>query len=226
MPVLNASTLTLDQVYQYLKFQEISYGAFKSLLQLEPLSEFEISELTQIRNDFKNYLNDGKVLEGMVMALTVMPLLRLAGFYRAPIKMRMEQEIDRINIEDEDISITGRLDLICINKNRPAINDIAFWILAIEAKNTSISASEGLPQLLTYAYKSLEQQKSLWGLTTNGVYYEFFYIQQNPQNVASPTYQPLPSLHLMEPESSEKLLQVLKAICKLQNSVGNLSAAI
>jgi hypothetical protein len=226
MPVLNASTLTLDQVYQYLKFQEMSYGAFKSLLQLEPLSEFEISELTQIRNDFKNYLNDGKVLEGMVMALTVMPLLRLAGFYRAPIKMRMEQEIDRINIEDDDISITGRLDLICINKNRPAVNDIAFWILAIEAKNTSISASEGLPQLLTYAYKSLEQQKSVWGLTTNGVYYEFFYIQQNSQNASSPTYQPLPSLHLMEPESSEKLLQVLKAICKLQNSVGNLPMAI
>jgi hypothetical protein len=226
MPVLNASTLTLDQVYQYLKFEEITYGTFKSLLQLEALSEFEISELAQIRNDFKNYLNDGKVLEGMVMALTVMPLLRLAGFYRAPIKMRMEQEIDRINIEDDDISITGRLDLICINKNRPTVNDIAFWILAIEAKNTSISASEGLPQLLTYAYKSLEQQKSVWGLTTNGVYYEFFYIQQNSQNDSSPTYQPLPSLHLIEPESSEKLLQVLKAICKLQNSVGNLPVVI
>ncbi len=218
MPVLNASTLTLDQVYVHLKFQELSYGTFKSLLQLELLSELEISELAQIRNDFKNYLNDGKVLEDMVMALTVMPLLRLAGFYRAPIKMRMEQEIERINLEDGDISITGRLDLICINKNRPTISDIAFWILAIEAKNTSISASEGLPQLLTYAYKSLEQQKSVWGLTTNGVYYEFFYIQQN----SSPTYQPLPSLHLMEPESSEKLLQVLKAICKLQNAVGSM----
>ncbi|WP_217901652.1 hypothetical protein [Pseudanabaena sp. SR411] len=117
-----------------------------------------------------------------------------------------------INIEDEDISITGRLALICINKNRPAVNDIAFWILAIEAKNTSISASEGLPQLLTYAYKSLEQQKSVWGLTTNGVYYEFSYIQQNPQNASSPTYQPLPSLHLMEPDSSEKLLQVLSTL--------------
>jgi hypothetical protein len=219
MPVLSASTLTLDQVYVHLKFQELAYGTFKSLLQLEPLSEFEISELAQIRNDFKNYLNDGKVLEDMVMALTMMPLLRLAGFYRAPIKMRMEQEIERINLEDGDISITGRLDLICINKNRPTISDIAFWILAIEAKNTSISASEGLPQLLTYAYKSLEQQQTVWGLTTNGVYYEFFYIQQNAQNASLPTYQPLPSLHLLEPESSEKLLQVLKAICKLQNAV-------
>jgi hypothetical protein len=222
MPVLNASTLTLDQVYHYLKFQKLSYSSFTSLLQLEPLSEFEISELGQIRIDFEQYLTDGKVLESMVMALTVMPLLRLAGFYRAPIKMRMEQEIDRINIEDEDISITGRLDLICINKTRPTVNDIAFWILAVESKNTSISASEGLPQLLTYAYKSLEQQKSVWGLTTNGVYYEFIYIQKD----IYPTYQPLPSLHLMEPESSEKLLQVLKAICKLQNSVCNLPAVI
>ena len=221
MPVLNASTLTLDldRVYVHLKFQELSYGTFKSLLQLGSLSEVEISELAQIRNDFKNYLNDGKVLEDMVMALTVMPLLRLAGFYRAPIKMRMEQEIERINLEDGDITITGRLDLICINKNRPTVNDIAFWTLAIEAKNTSISASEGLPQLLTYAYKSLEHQKTVWGLTTNGVYYEFFYIQQNPQNASSATYQPLPSLHLMEPESSEKLLQVLKAICKMQNAI-------
>jgi len=130
MPVLNASTLTLDQVYVHLKFQKLPYSSFTSLLQLEPLSEFERVELSQIRIDFENYLNDGKVLEDMVMALTVMPLLRLAGFYRAPIKMRMEQEIERINLEDGDISITGRLDLICINKNRPTISDIAFWILA------------------------------------------------------------------------------------------------
>lgn len=87
-------------------------------------------------------MTDGKVLEGTIEALSILPLLRLAGFYRVPNEMRMEQEIDRINIEDEDISITGRLDLI---------------------------------------------------------------------------YQLLPSLHLIEPESSEKLLQVLKAICKVQN---------
>ncbi len=219
MTVLNASTLTLDQVYHYLKFRELSYASFKSLLHLEPLSEFEITELAQIQNDFKNYLTDGKVLEGMVKALSILPLLRLAGFYRAPIKMRMEQEIDRINIEDEDISITGRLDLICVNKDRPKMNDIAFWVLAIESKNTSISASEGLPQLLTYAYKSLENQKTVWGLTTNGVYYEFVYIQQRVDQDSYSTYQPLPSLHLMEPESSEKLLQVLKAICKVQNGL-------
>lgn len=225
MTVLNASTLNLDQVYQYLHFEKLSYNSFKHLLQLERLSESEIDELNQIRADFENYLNDGKVLEGMVMALAVLPLLRLAGFYRSPIKMRMEQEIERIYIEDEDISITGRLDLICVSRSRPKSTDIPFWVLVVESKNTSISPSEGLPQLLTYTYKSLEQQRSAWGLTTNGVYFEFIYVENRADNHQEtnqeihPTYQPLPSLHLMEPESSEKLLQVLKAICKLQNSL-------
>jgi hypothetical protein len=226
MTVLNASTLNLDQVYRYLSFQELSYGSFRALLKLEPLSDLEFAELEQIRDDFKQYLNDGKVLEGMVMALTILPLLRLAGFYRSPIKMRMEQEIDRIHIEDEDLDITGRLDLICVNKSHPKSTDIPFWVLVIESKNTSVSPSEGLPQLLTYTYKSLEQQRSVWGLTTNGVYFEFIYVENKSQDnnqetnqEINPTYQPLPSLHLIEPESSEKLLQVLKAICKLQNSL-------
>jgi hypothetical protein len=104
MPTINASTLTLDRVYDYLKFEELSYGSFNSLLQLKPLSDLECLELVQIRDDFKNYLDDGKVLEGMVKALTVLLLLRLAGFYKSPIKMRMEQEIDRINVEDTSIA--------------------------------------------------------------------------------------------------------------------------
>ncbi len=217
MPTINASTLTLDRVQDYLKFQELSYASFSSLLQLEPLSDLECSELVQIRDDFKKYLADGKVLEGMVKALTVLLLLRLAGFYKSPIKMRMEQEIDRINVEDEDISITGRLDLICINKERPSIKDIPFWILIIETKNSAIESLEGLPQLLTYAYKSLETQEGVWGLTTNGIRYDFVRIQKLNQKSQFPTYQPLPSLNLIEPESAEKLLQVLKAICTAQN---------
>jgi hypothetical protein len=74
----------------------------------------------------------------------------------------------------------------------------------------------------------LDQQKSVWGLTTNAVYYEFIHVKKNivdsidTIDTIYPTYQPLPSLHLMEPESSEKLLQVLKAICKSQNSISPL----
>lgn len=47
-----------------------------------------------------------------------------------------------------------------------------FSILVIESKNTTVDAMEGLPQLLTYAYKSLELQTSVWVLTTNGIRYQ------------------------------------------------------
>ncbi|NES24566.1 MAG: restriction endonuclease subunit R, partial [Symploca sp. SIO3E6] len=78
----------------------------------------------------------------------------------------------------------------------------------IETKNSTVNALEGLPQLLTYAYRRLEEQSGIWGLTTNGLNYQFVYIQPgNP-----PTYQLFPELSLIRPEQSMQLLQVLKAI--------------
>jgi len=85
----------------------------------------------------------------------------------------------------------------------------------IECKNSEVDPLGGLPQLLTYAYKSLARQPRVWGLTTNGARYQFVYIQQgNP-----PIYQLMPFLNLMESEPAVQILQVLKAICKLQNTV-------
>ncbi|MGK7945428.1 MAG: restriction endonuclease subunit R [Microcystaceae cyanobacterium] len=213
MTIIKAHNLTLKEVHYYLKFQKLPYCSFESFLQLEPLSEVDKSEIAQISIDFDNYLLEGEVKESMVMALSIFPLLRLAGFYRSPIQMRIEEEIERIYVEDEEVEITGRMDLICLNKETKKLSETGFYILVIEAKNSKLNASDGLPQLLTYAHKSLTQQNSVWGLTTNGLYYEFFYIQQN----GHPTYQPLPSLHLLETNASETLLQVLKAICQGQN---------
>jgi hypothetical protein len=184
------------------------------LLNLEPLTEFEVQELAQIRDDFDNYLSDSKVLEGMVKALTTLPLMRLAGFYRSPIKIALEENIARINIVDEDTDITGRFDILAVNKTIPTTSNIPFWVLVIESKNSAIDPVAGLPQLLTYAYDSLERQTSVWGLTTNGARYQFVYIQRgNP-----PIDQLMPFLNLMDFEPGIQILQVLKAICKLQNN--------
>jgi hypothetical protein len=185
------------------------------LLSLEPLTEFEQQELLQIRDDFDNYLYESKVLEGMVKALTLLPLMRLAGFYRSPIKISLEENIDRINIIDEDTNITGRLDILAVNKTIPTTTDIPFWVLVIESKNSEVAPSAGLPQLLTYAFKSLEHQPSVWGLTTNGQNYQFVYLLPG----TPPTYQLMPFLNLMDLKPSTQILQVLKAICKLQNRV-------
>ncbi|WP_228042048.1 MULTISPECIES: hypothetical protein [unclassified Tychonema] len=61
--------------------------------------------------------------------------------------------------------------------------------------------------------KSLQQQSSVWGLTTNGESYRFVRVMRGN----SCTYQILPELNLIERGRSSELLQVLKAICKLQN---------
>ncbi len=180
-------------------------------LSLEPLTGFEQQELEQIRNDLDRYLIEGEISEGQVKFLAIAPLLRLAGFYHSPIKIALEENIGRIHVEDEDTNITGRFDILAINKERQIIDDAYFWLLVIESKNGEIAPSAGLAQLLTYAYKSMERQEGVWGLTTNGNLYQFVYIQQGN----SPIYQLMPLLNLMEPEPSRQLFQVLKAICKL-----------
>jgi hypothetical protein len=216
MPTLRASNLTLEEVSHLLNFEEqLEETSFSDCLSLENLTEVEQQEVIQIRNDFRPYLR-GKASEGQVKALTIFPLLRLAGFYRHPIKINIEEGIDNIIIEDEeDVNkiIRGRLDILVIKNAASTTNNIALWVLVIEAKESAIEVRQGLPQLLTYAYKKLEQQSSVWGLATNGLQYLFVNIKQgNP-----PTYQLMPLLDLMYPESSRQLLQVLKAICKLQN---------
>jgi hypothetical protein len=204
---LKAKELSLGQVHSLLGFVPLPRGTFASLL-LEPLTEFEAQELKLIQDDFNSYLTEGRVLEGLVQALTTYPLLRLAGFYRAPIQLSIEQNIADIAIEDEDTIITARLDILAFNKTRQLEANQFFWVLIIESKNSAPAPAAGLPQLLTYAYKSLEQQDAVWGLVTNGELHQFVYIQRgNP-----PTYQLMPTLNLLEAQAGSQLLQVLKAI--------------
>ena len=211
MAILLAKNLSLGEIHRLFGFKRQYNSSFTPLLSLEPLTEFEQQELVQIRNDFDNYLIEGKVAEGLVKALTIFPLMRLAGFYHYPIKISLEEDIADIVIEDEDTKVTGRMDILAIHKSNRTTANTYFWVLVIESKNSGVAVSEGLPQLLTYAYNSLKNQKSVWGLVTNGQDYQFVYILQgNP-----PTYQLMPILHLMESERAVQLLQVLKSICKL-----------
>ena len=211
MIILQASHLSLEDVHHTFGFQRQYNSSLTSQLSLDTITDFEQRELEQIRTDFDNYFIAGKVSEGLVKALTVFPLLRLAGFYRSPIKISLEEGIADIDIQDQDTKITGRLDILAINKAQQTVDKVSFWVLVIETKNSSADVSVGLPQLLTYAYKSLDHQDSVWGLSTNGYIYQFIYIQGgNP-----PIYQLMPVLNLMESESSIKLLQVIKAIALL-----------
>ena len=209
---LDSRNLSLKDVYRILKLERRLNNSFTSLLTLETMTEVEQQKLQEIRNNFDDYYSEAKISEGQVKFLFLAPLMWLSGFYHPPIKITLEENIADISIEDEDTIIKGRMDILAVNKTEAKINKPSFWLLVLEAKNSSVEALEGLPQLLTYAYKSLEHQESVWGVTTNGLSYWFVYLQQgNP-----PIYQLLPELNLIDSERSIQLLQVLKAICKLQ----------
>lgn len=209
---LEASQLSLNDVRRLLKLERQTGGSFTDFFSLEPLTDFEQQELLQISNDFWRYLEVGKVSEELVKFLSLSPLMRLTGFFKVPVVLTMEDSIP-IEVEDGDTLIKGRLDILAVNQPDAEIGAAKFWILVVEAKNSAIDPWAGLPQLLTYAYKSLQQQSSVWGLTTNGRNYQFVYLTRgNPC-----TYQILPDLSLTDRERSILLAQVLKAICKLQN---------
>ncbi|MEH2209796.1 restriction endonuclease subunit R [Nostoc sp.] len=206
---VEASSLSLNDVHRFLKLEKLSNASFTDFLTLEPLSEFEQQDLLRIRNDFDRYLSDRKISEGLVKFLTIAPLMRLAGFYDVPIRLTMEDSI-AIAVEDEDRRITGRMDILAINNPQSNIAP-PFWVVVIETKNSAIEVGEGLPQLLTYAFKSLDQQPSVWGLATNGLRYQFVYLRHDEH----PTYQLMPLLNLNESPGAMELLQVFKAVCKL-----------
>jgi hypothetical protein len=209
MTILNAKDLTLLEVHQLLPIERRFEGlAFTSLLNLEPLTEFEQREVAQISRDFQDYLSLGKVSEGQVKLLALAPLLRLAGFYQQPIKLSLEQDIAEIITEDEDVQIRGRLDILAADRSNSAAP--FFWMLVIESKNSTVESLAGLPQLLTYAYTSLQRQDTVWGLTTNGIGYWFIYLQAGSPVI----YQILPEVNLINLERAEQLFQVLKALAR------------
>jgi len=209
---LEASKISLDYVLHLLKLEEREASPFTDFFSLEPLTELEQQELLKIRHDFRRYFAAGKISEELIKFLVLSPLMRLTGFFDIPIVLTMEDSIP-IQVEDEDTVIKGQLDILAVNQPDAAVTATRFWILVVEAKNSAIDPWAGLPQLLTYTYKSLQQQASVWGLTTNGRNYQFVYLTRgNPW-----TYQILPELSLTDTERSIQLVQVLKAICKLQN---------
>jgi hypothetical protein len=50
--------------------QRLESLSFPSLLTLEPLSNFEQQEIGQIRNDYWDYLQPGRVVEGQIQFLS------------------------------------------------------------------------------------------------------------------------------------------------------------
>jgi hypothetical protein len=172
--------------------------------------------LNQIVDNFKVYLGEGKISEGQARHISINPILELAGYHQPPIELRIEENIQRIDIKDKDTHIQGRLDLVAVNRTVKTSSTSLLWVLIVESKNIDASEFNGIAQMLTYAHGSLAHQSAVWGLVTNGASYQFFHIRKG-QSDGEPTdemqtYLYLPSLRLLEADRACQLIQVLTAI--------------
>jgi hypothetical protein len=208
MVTLKAKDIKLDEVRELLGFELIRQGRFEDFLGLQPLVSQEAEGLEVISSELFDYLENGRISEGQMQLVAIAPLLRLAGYSRSPIEYLVEEQIGSIYIEDRDTYIRGRFDIVAVNRRVQVDVQNLLWILVVESKNMGASEYVGIAQMLTYAYTSLARQEAVWGLVTNGANYQFFYIEQGEK----PTYRRMPSLNLLDPEPSVRLLQVLKAI--------------
>lgn len=207
---IDANTLNLGQVHYLLHLEKCYNNSISSHLNLAEISEYEQKKLAEIRNLADIYSNEGNILEGEIKFLFLSPLLWLSGFYNPQIKITLEEEIERINIEDEETTIKGRMDVLAAERIKHKSTETALWMLVIESKKANADTSVGLPQLLTYAYTVLEKQETVWGLATNGITYQLTYLQKSEPS----TYQLFPPLNLLYAEQSVQILQILKAICQ------------
>lgn len=163
--VLQANQLTLRDVKDKFGLQRTSNsGFFKSWQQpVLDLSEHEKKTLDQAQASFL-YLAEGLVQEPLVKMVVVSPLLSVAGFYEKPY-LTFAEHTTAVEIAASEEIIRGRIDVLVVNQQ--------VWVAIVEAKNSQLSLSVGLPQTLAYMASDQQTNQPKFGLVTNGTDLEF-----------------------------------------------------
>ena len=92
MVTLRANEITLQEVSELLGFRAMYGGRFEDFLKLQPLRPEAQQGLDQIVGNFMVYLEAGKISEGQARQISINPILELAGYHKAPIELRIEED--------------------------------------------------------------------------------------------------------------------------------------
>lgn len=155
-------------------------------------------ELFKQRYDYHRF--DGLLLEGTINLVVVSPLLELAGFLDPPFRLRLPYGI-ALELDDPEETIRGFIDVLVVQEQ--------LWVLVVESKRTSIPVPAALPHLLAYMLASPQQERSAFGMATNGDEFVFLKLTQgeNPQYDASRTFSLFPRRHELG-----EVLRILKRL--------------
>lgn len=168
---------------------------------LPELADFEKAMLDEVKRDYL-HLSEYPILEPIVKLVVLSPLLRLAGFYRAPFYLTGEQEV-RIVSQDNGTIVSGRLDLLIFTPE--------FWIMVIEAKKAQYSLEAGIPQALAYMLAHPNSQKPAFGFISNGIDFVFLKLSQE----GTPKYAQSYRFSLDSRDDLYTVLKVLKQFSQL-----------
>lgn len=174
---------------------------------LPALTNADQATLTHLQQRFFEHRDRGSLPEGTVDKLIVSPLLDLAGLYDSRFTIRTEAQVE-ILLEDRDELIQGRIDTLILQEQ--------FWVLVVEAKNTTLSLSVAIPQALTYLMANPDSDRPVFGLVTNGD--EFRFIKLLKQPTLNSQFDLSDVFSLLPPQRS-KLHQVLQVLKQLSNSI-------
>ena len=129
---------------------------FETLPELTPS---EAGEMDRVHRIYAYHRADGPLAEGTVNLLVISPLLYAAGFCEPPFKIRAEVSVE-IAVEDRDEILKGRIDALVL-QNR-------FWLVFLEAKRTTFSYLDAVPQALAYMMSNPDLDRPVYGFVTNG----------------------------------------------------------
>lgn len=165
---------------------------------LPSLTDVDRTTLAHLQQRFFEHRDRGSLPEGTVDKLIVSPLLDLAGLYDSRFTIRTEAPVE-ILLADRDELLQGRIDTLILQEQ--------FWILVVEAKNTTLSLAVAIPQALTYMMANPDKDRPVFGLVTNGDEFRFIKLLKSP----NPQFDLSDILSLLPPHRS-KLHQILQAL--------------
>jgi hypothetical protein len=173
--VIQAQNVTLNYLEERFKLQQANNERFFNewFDDLPTNIDLEKQDLDRVKLHFLRLVKRPPLLEDAVKLVVISPLLRLAGFYDEPFFIESEESI-RIQIEDKNELIRGRIDILVIQQQ--------LWLLVIESKQASLSLLEAIPQALAYMLANPNPDKPVFGLVTNGEDFQFIKLfqQDNP----------------------------------------------
>ncbi|MGF1513925.1 MAG: type I restriction endonuclease subunit R [Elainellaceae cyanobacterium] len=170
------------------------------------LSPQERDYLGQVQQDYFDQLRRGTLSEGLIKLVIISPLLHLAGFYRAPYQVRLEEPV-QVELTEQNEIWRGRIDALVIQDQ--------LWTVVVESKGSVFGIDQAIPQALGYMFAAPQPERPTYGLVTNGSGYAFVKLLRHPEVLYS-----ISEVFLLLPGAPQEQRSPLQTILSILKKLG------